>query len=314
MPKALISGLTGQDGSYLAELLLDKGYEVHGIVRRVANKDYCNIEHIIAKLKLHSATLESYASLYNVINEVKPDEFYHLAAQTFVKDSFEDEFSTMAININGTHYVFNAIKEIIPTCKIYYAGSSEMYGNILITPQEEFTPFRPVSPYGISKLAGYYLAQFYNHAFNMFIACGILFNHESPRRGKEFVTRKITEAAKRKEKVALGNLEARRDWGFAGDYVKAMWLMLQQREPEDFVIATGETHSVREFAELAYKLVGLDYKDYVITDSKFYRPNELNVLQGDYTKALTLLDWQPQVRFEELVRMMIEDKQLMERS
>jgi len=315
MKKALITGITGQDGSYLAEFLLSKGYEVHGIIRRVAIEDpehrLSRIRHILDKIVLHPASLESYASIFNVINKVKPNECYHLAAQSFVTYSFEDEFSTINTNINGTHFVLSAIKDRAPHCRFYFAASSEMFGFAKETPQNENTPFHPRSPYGISKVAGFDLTRNYREAYGLFACNGIFFNHESPRRGFEFVTRKITNAVAEiklgfSKELRLGNLEAKRDWGYAEDYVKAMWLMLQQEEPDDYVIATGETHSVKEFVKLAFSRVGLDWQDYVITDERFYRPAEVYELKGDYSKAKKKLRWEPTVSFEELVKMMVE--------
>ena len=317
MKKALITGITGQDGSYLAEYLLEKGYEVHGIVRRVAIEDpehrLWRIKHITDRLILHSASLETYASIFNVVEKVKPNECYHLAAQSFVSYSFEDEFSTINSNINGTHFVLSAIKEKAPKCRFYFAASSEMFGKAEETPQSEKTPFHPRSPYGISKVAGFYLTLNYREAYNLHASSGILFNHESPRRGFEFVTRKITNAvAKIKlglaKELRLGNLETKRDWGYAGDYVKAMWLMLQQDEPDDYVIATGETYSIKEFVDLAFSYANLNWKDYVVIDQRFYRPAEVNILKGDFSKARKKLNWQPSVKFEELVKMMIEEE------
>lgn len=317
MKKALITGITGQDGSYLAEYLLEKGYEVHGIVRRVAIEDpehrLWRIKHITDRLILHSASLETYASIFNVVEKVKPNECYHLAAQSFVSYSFEDEFSTINSNINGTHFVLSAIKEKTPKCRFYFAASSEMFGKAEETPQSEKTPFHPRSPYGISKVAGFYLTLNYREAYNLHASSGILFNHESPRRGFEFVTRKITNAvAKIKlglaKELRLGNLETKRDWGYAGDYVKAMWLMLQQDEPDDYVIATGETYSIKEFVDLAFSYANLNWKDYVVIDQRFYRPAEVNILKGDFSKARKKLNWQPSVKFEELVKMMIEEE------
>ncbi len=315
MKKALITGITGQDGSYLAEFLLNKGYEVHGIVRRVAFED---VEHrmwrlrgIFDRIKFHSASLENYASLFKVIEQTAPDECYHLAAQSFVSYSFEDEFSTINTNLNGTHFVLSALKERAPRCKFYFAGSSEMFGLVEESPQNERTVFHPRSPYGISKVAGFDLTRNYREAYNMFAVSGILFNHESPRRGYEFVTRKISSAAARiklgrDKELRLGNLDARRDWGFAGDYVGAMWAMLQQPEPDDYVVATGETHSVREFVELAFRQVGLNYQDYVKLDETLKRPSEVQLLCGDYAKAKKAFGWEPKVRFEQLVKMMVE--------
>ena len=312
--KALITGITGQDGSYLAELLLSKGYEVHGVVRRVAIEDPIHrlwrLRHILDRLKLHSGSLESYASIFNIVEEVSPDECYHLGAQSFVSYSFEDEFTTIHSNINGTHYLLSAIKRKAPECLFYFAGSSEMFGQAKVTPQDENTPFRPRSPYGISKLAGFELTRNYREAYGLYASSGILFNHESPRRGHEFVTRKITSSAaliklgKLKE-IRLGNLEAKRDWGHARDYVKAMWLMLQQKKPDDYVIATGISHSVRQFLEQAFMLMGLDYKDFLQSDMDFFRPSEINVLCGNASKAKTLLGWQPTVDFAQLVEEMV---------
>ena len=313
--KALITGITGQDGSYLAEFLLEKDYEVHGIVRRVAIEDpehrLWRTRHICHKIILHPASMESYASIFNVVYKLRPDECYHLAAQSFVSYSFEDEFSTINTNINGTHFVLSAIKEKAPECKFYFAGSSEMFGLARETPQNENTPFHPRSPYGISKVAGFDLTRNYREAYNLFACSGILFNHESPRRGFEFVTRKISNAvAKIKlglgKQLRLGNLEAKRDWGFAGDYVKAMWLMLQQEEPDDYVIASGETHSVEEFAESAFSHVGLDYHDHLISDERFFRPAEVHLLKGDYSKGKKILGWEPRVSFEGLIQMMVD--------
>lgn len=313
--RALITGITGQDGSYLAELLLEKDYEVHGIVRRVALEDpehrLWRIKHILDKITLHSASLESYASIFNVVEKVKPDECYHLAAQSFVSYSFEDEFSTINTNINGTHYVLSAIKQKAPKCKFYFAGSSEMFGLTKESPQNENTPFHPRSPYGISKVAGFDLTRNYREAYGLFACNGICFNHESSRRGFEFVSRKIThEVAKIKlglsKELKLGNLEAKRDWGFAGDFVKAMWLMLQQDKPDDYVIATGKTHSVKDFVKLAFDYVGLNWEDFVVIDKIFYRPAEVYELKGDFSKANKQFGWKPEVPFEELVKMMVD--------
>lgn len=315
MKKALITGITGQDGSYLSELLLEMGYEVHGIVRRVALEHpqarMWRIRHILDKLHIHSASMESYASIFNIVSEVKPDECYHLAAQSYVSYSFEDEFSTINTNLNGTHYVLSAIKRQASDCKFYFAGSSEMFGKVEETPQNEKTPFHPRSPYGISKMAGFELTRNYREAYGLFALSGILFNHESPRRGAEFVTRKISSAAAKiklgiEKEIRLGNLEAKRDWGHAKDYVRAMWVMLQQDEPDDYVIATGDSHSVREFLETAFNYVDLDYRDYLVMDEKLYRPSEVNILQGDASKALKKLNWSPTVSFRELVNEMVE--------
>jgi GDPmannose 4,6-dehydratase len=315
MKKVLITGITGQDGSYLSELLLEKGYEVHGIVRRVALEHpqarMWRLRHILDRVHIHSASMESYASLFNIISELKPDECYHLAAQSFVSYSFEDEFSTIDTNLNGTHYVLSAIRRQAPDCKFYFAASSEMFGHVKETPQNEDTPFHPRSPYGISKMAGFELTRNYREAYGLFALSGILFNHESPRRGGEFVTRKISSAAEKiklgiENEVRLGNLEAKRDWGHSRDYVRAMWLMLQQDERDDYVIASGESHSVRDFLEAAFNYVDLDYRDYFIIDDNLYRPSEVNLLQGDASKAREKLGWSPTVSFEELVKEMVE--------
>ncbi|HNU02168.1 MAG: GDP-mannose 4,6-dehydratase [Acidobacteria bacterium] len=314
MKRALITGITGQDGSYLAELLLERGYEVHGIVRRVAMEDpirrFSRIQHLLPQLKLHPASLESFASLFRVSSSVLFDECYHLAAQSFVAESFEDGFSTMNININGTHYLLAALKEANPTCRFYFAGSSEMFGRVREVPQRESTPFHPRSPYGISKSAGYYLTTNYREAYGLFGCNGILFNHESPRRGYEFVTRKITSTiakikAGKVHELRLGNLDARRDWGHAKDYVRAMWQMLQQEQPDDYVVATGESHSVREFCEIAFGMADLDWQEWVKVDPQFCRPAEVEDLRGDPTKAHRILKWQPTYDFKELIREMV---------
>ena len=264
--KALITGITGQDGSYLAELLLSKGYEVHGIVRRLALEDPLHrlwrIRHLLDRITLHAGSMESYASIFNVVEQVLPDECYHLAAQSFVSYSFEDEFSTINTNINGTHFLLSAIKRKAPDCRFYFAASSEAFGKVRETPQDENTPFHPRSPYGISKMAGFELTRNYREAYQLHASSGILFNHESPRRGHEFVTRKITSHAAliklgQEKRIKLGNLDAMRDWGHSREYVQAMWLMLQQEKPDDYVIATGESHSVREFLDRGFSLLEL---------------------------------------------------------
>ena len=314
--RALITGLTGQDGSYLAEHLLDLGYEVHGLVRRVAMEDpqrrFTRIAHLLDKITLHPASLESYPSIFNVISRNQFDECYHLAAQSFVAESFSDGFSTMNTNINGTHYMLAALRELQPKCRFYFAGSSEMFGKVREVPQKETTPFHPRSPYGISKVAGFDLTRNYREAYDMFCASGILFNHESPRRGFEFVTRKITAAVARikagqQKDLRLGNLEARRDWGHAKDYVRAMHLMLQQDAPDDFVVASGGSHTVRQFCELAFGQAGLDYREYVVQDDRFYRPAEVESLIGDASKARTVLGWTPDHDFESLVKDMVSN-------
>lgn len=314
MKKALITGITGQDGSYLAELLLAEGYEVHGVVRRVAfeqpEQRLGRVAHLADRIKLQAGSLESYPSLFQILSRTQFDECYHLAAQSFVAESFADGFSTMNTNLNGTHYVLAALREVQPKCKFYFAGSSEMFGKVRESPQSELTPFHPRSPYGISKVAGYYLTINYREAYKMFCCNGMLFNHESPRRGFEFVTRKITHNVARIKlglatELRLGNLEAKRDWGHAADYVRAMHLMLQQPEPDDYVVATGETHSVREFCEIAFSQVGLDYRDFVSEDPRFYRPAEVEVLVGDPRKAMRKLGWKPTRTFHQIVREMV---------
>lgn len=315
MKKALVTGITGQDGSYLSELLLEKGYEVHGIVRRVAIEHpqarMWRIRHLLDRIKIHSASMESYASIFDIVADVKPDECYHLAAQSFVSYSFEDEFSTINTNLNGTHYVLSAIKRQAPQCRFYFAASSEMFGNTAKSPQNEETPFHPRSAYGISKMAGFELTRNYREAYGLFALSGILFNHESPRRGAEFVTRKITSGAAKiklglEREIRLGNLDAKRDWGHSRDYVKAMWRMLQQEEPEDFVIASGQSHSVKEFLDTAFSCLDLDYRKYLVVDQDLYRPSEVNILQGDASKARRKLGWSPEIRFENLVREMVD--------
>ena len=315
MKRALITGITGQDGSYLAELLLEKGYEVHGIVRRAAIEDQehrmSRIKPILPRLKIHAGSIESFASVFNVVREIKPDECYHLAAQSFVAYSFEDEFSTLMTNINGTHHMISAIHQLVPSCRFYFAASSEMFGNAN-PPQNENTPFRPRSAYGISKLTGYHLIRNYREAYGMFAVNGILFNHESPRRGFEFVTRKISSHVARikhglTQELRLGNLDAKRDWGHSKDYVLAMWSMLQANSPDDFVIGTGEGHSVREFLEIAFGLVGLDYREWVITDPMYYRPTEIFDLVADASKARETLGWKNTYRFKALVKEMVEN-------
>ncbi|MFH2138233.1 MAG: GDP-mannose 4,6-dehydratase [Candidatus Omnitrophota bacterium] len=314
--RAFITGITGQDGSYLAEFLLKKGYEVHGLVRRVALEDpehrLWRLKHILNKIHMHSGSLESYASVFNIIEKVKPDECYHLAAQSFVSYSFEDEFSTINTNINGTLHILSAVKQRMPQCKFYFAASSEMFGLVRETPQDENTPFHPRSPYGISKVAGFDLTRNYRESYGLFGCSGILFNHESPRRGFEFVTRKISRGVVRiklglSKELRLGNLDAKRDWGFAGDYVEAMWMMLQQEKPDDYVISTGETHSVKEFVEAAFSCLKLDWKKYVVEDEQFFRPAEVNLLVGSYEKARKKLGWTPKIKFKELVDIMVKE-------
>ena len=316
MKRALITGITGQDGSYLAELLLEKGYEVHGIVRRVAFEDpehrLWRILHVRDRLHLHAGSLESLPSIYRIFHVVNPDECYHLAAQSFVAYSFEDEFSTLQANINGTHHVLSALRDCSPQCRFYFAGSSEMFGKVRETPQKETTQFHPRSAYGISKVAGYHLTVNYREAYNIKASSGILFNHESPRRGFEFVTRKISSHAARIKlglatELRLGNLDAKRDWGHAKDYVRAMWMMLQYESCEDFVVATGEQHTVREYAETAFSHLGLDYQKYVVVDSQFLRPADVETLLGNPLKAQQKLGWKAEIGFHDLVKEMVEN-------
>jgi len=315
MKRAIITGITGQDGSYLAELLLEKGYEVHGIIRRVAIEDpehrLWRILHIKDHLHLHAASLESLPSIYRVFQTVKPDECYHLAAQSFVTYSFEDEFSTLNANINGTHHVLSAVRDCAPACRFYFAASSEMFGKTAEVPQTERTSFHPRSSYGISKVAGFHLTRNYREAYGIKGSSGILYNHESPRRGFEFVTRKITSHAARiklglAKELRLGNLDAKRDWGHAREYVRAMWLMLQQEECADYVIATGVQHSVREFAQAAFACAGLDYRAYVVIDPQLIRPADVDTLLGDAGLAREKLGWTPGVGFNQLVEEMVD--------
>ncbi len=312
---ALITGISGQDGSYLAEFLIEKGYEVHGLIRRVAleNESFrlWRIKHLLSKITLHSASMESYASIVNIIKSLQPQEVYHLAAQSYVNYSFEDEFSTFNININGTHYVLSAIKETSPKSRFYFAGSSEMFGKAKETPQNEETFFHPRSAYGISKVAGFDLTRNYREAYNIHASSGILFNHESKRRGYEFVTRKIYIAvAKIKlgmiKFIELGNLNAERDWGHAKDYVEAMWLMLQSDKPDDYVVGTGITNSVRNFAKFAFETLDMDYEKYVKINEILFRPSEVKLLKSDSSKIKKNLGWKNKIDFFELVSEMVK--------
>jgi GDPmannose 4,6-dehydratase len=314
MKKALITGITGQDGSYLSEYLLELGYEVHGIVLRKNLEDPSHflwrLNNILDKITLHVGSLESFPSLFSIMQKVMPDECYHLAAQSFVSYSFEDEFSTMNVNINGTHYILSAVYSVCPNCHFYFAGSSEMFGKAEEMPQSETTKFHPRSVYGISKVAGFELTKNYRERYKMFACSGILFNHESPRRGFEYVTRKITfTVAKIKlglaKEIRLGNIDAKRDWGFAGDYIKAMHAMLNQETPEDFVVGTGKVHSVKEFLEIAFGELRLDYQKYLIIDPTYFRPADAVILVADAAKARKKLGWQPSIGFEELICKMI---------
>jgi len=310
-PKALITGITGQDGSYLAELLLEKGYEVHGLVRRSSSFNTWRIDHVRDRLALHYGDLVDQNSLARTLEAIEPDEIYNLAAQSHVKVSFEMPEYTTDVTAIGVLRLLDAVRELGAPARVYQAGSSEMYGLVQETPQTERTPFHPRSPYGISKVFGHWMAVNYREGYGLHVSNGILFNHESERRGENFVTRKITmgvaaiKHGKAKE-IRLGNLDAKRDWGYAKDYVDAMWLMLQQPKPDDYVVASGETHSVRDFLEEAFGCVGLAWKEFVKVDQKYFRPAEVDVLLGDPTKARSVLGWRPRVSFKELVKLMVE--------
>jgi GDPmannose 4,6-dehydratase len=311
MKTALITGITGQDGSYLAELLLEKGYKVCGLIQRLSTPNLSRIEHIINKIELIEGDLTDQSSINNALKESMPDEVYNLAAQSFVATSWNQPVLTGDVTGLGAVRILEGVRHVCPDAHVYQASSSEMFGKVHETPQNENTRFYPRSPYGFAKLYAHWACINYRESYGMDASNGILFNHESPRRGIEFVTRKITDGVARiyhglSKEVRLGKLDAKRDWGFAGDYVKAMWMMMQQKEPDDYVIATGETHSVGEFAELAFKEVDLDWKDYVKVDTKFLRPDEINILQGDTSKARKFLGWKPEVTFEELVKMMVK--------
>jgi GDPmannose 4,6-dehydratase len=309
--RALITGVTGQDGSYLAEFLLERGYEVFGLVRRVSNPNDERISHMDGQMMLLSADLLDEASLVRALQAARPQEVYNLAAQSFVQTSFAEPTLTGDVTALGVTRLLEAVRHVDPTIRFYQASSSEMFGKVCEVPQRETTPFHPRSPYGVAKLYGHWITRNYRESYGMFAASGILFNHESPRRGLEFVTRKITDGAARVKlglasELRLGNLEAKRDWGFAGDYVQAMWRMLQADAPDDYVVATGETHSVREFCELAFGALNLDWQQCVVTDPAFTRPAEVDLLLGDAAKAEEKLGWTPEVSFPELVRMMVE--------
>ncbi len=309
--KALITGVTGQDGSYLADLLLEKGYEVYGMVRRSSMEKFDRIEHIKDRIQIRQADLLDQYSISKIIEEVQPDEVYNLAAMSFVPTSWDQPVLTAEFTAIGVTRMLEAIRAVNPRIRFYQASSSEMFGMVKEIPQTETTPFHPRSPYGVAKVYGHWITVNYRESYGIFGASGILFNHESPRRGIEFVTRKVTYNAARiklglAKELRLGNLEAKRDWGYALDYVEAIWLMLQQDKPDDFVIASGETHSVQELVEIAFSHVGLDYRDFVVLDRKFIRPAEVDLLMGDYGKAKKILGWQPKVHFAELVRMMVD--------
>ena len=311
MPTALITGITGQDGSHLAELLLSKGYRVCGMVRRSSTENFQRIEHLRGRIELFQGDLLDQSSITQVLEQVEPDEVYNLAAMSFVPTSWKQPVLTAEFTAVGVTRILEAIKRTSPKAKFYQASSSEMFGKVLETPQKETTPFYPRSPYGVAKVFGHFITVNYRESFNMFACSGILFNHEGPRRGLEFVTRKISHTLAQiklgmTNELRLGNLQAKRDWGYAGDYVRAMWLMLQQDSPEDFVIGTGETHSVQEFVEIASDHLGLDWKKYVKVDQQFYRPAEVDLLLADSSKAKNVLNWEPEVDFEHLVKMMVD--------
>src|SRR6186713_1556615 len=309
--RAIITGITGQDGSYLADLLLEKGYEVTGIVRRSSSPNLWRIEHLLDRLTLRPADLVDQLSIVRIVQDVRPHELYNLAAMSFVPASWDQPLLTGEFNSQGVTRVLEAIRQVDPGIRIYQASSSEMYGRVREVPQTELTPFYPRSPYGVSKVYGHYITVNYRESYDLFAVSGILFNHESPRRGLEFVTRKVTDGVARiklglSDALSLGNLDAQRDWGFAGDYVRAMWLMLQQSTADDFVIATGESHSVQELIEIAFARVGLDWQKYVRTDPQFLRPAEVDHLIGNPAKAKNVLGWEPKVNFKQLVEMMVD--------
>jgi len=311
MPTALITGITGQDGSYLAEFLLAKGYRVIGMVRRSSTVTFERIQHIQDDIAIVQGDLHDQSSLMVVLEEYQPDEIYNLAAQSFVMTSWSQAVLTGEVTALGVTRLLEAIRSVVPEARFYQASSSEMFGKVVEVPQRETTPFYPRSPYGVAKVYGHWITVNYRESYNMFAVSGILFNHESPRRGLEFVTRKISDGVARiklglAKELRLGNLDARRDWGFAGDYVEAMWLMLQQDKPNNYVVGTAETHSVREFCEIAFGCVGLNYQDYVIQDPHFYRPAEVDLLVSDPSKARKVLGWHQKIGFEELVEMMVE--------
>ena len=309
--RALITGITGQDGSYLAELLLSKGYEVHGVIRRSSSENFERIDHLRDRIKLHQGDLLDQYSLASVLRETRPQEVYNLAAQSFVPTSWNQPVLTGEFTALGVTKMLEAIRHTAPEVRFYQASSSEMFGKVLEVPQREETPFYPRSPYGVAKAYGHFITVNYRESFKLFAVSGILFNHESPRRGLEFVTRKVTHGAARiklglQSELRMGNLDAKRDWGFAGDYVEAMWRMLQADQPDDYVVATNETHTVQELVEVAFARVGLDWKKHVVTDPAFVRPAEVDLLVGDYAKAKAKLGWEPKVRFKQLVEMMVD--------
>jgi len=308
---ALITGITGQDGSYLAEWLLEKGYRVCGMVRRSSTENFQRIEHLRDRIQLLQGDLLDQTSIASVLDQVRPDEVYNLAAMSFVPTSWQKPVLTAEFTAVGVTRVLDALRQVCPRARFYQASSSEMFGKVRETPQSEATPFHPRSPYGVAKVYGHFITVNYRESYNLYACSGILFNHESPRRGLEFVTRKITHGVARIKlglagELRLGNLEAKRDWGYAGDYVRAMWLMLQQNSPDDFVIGTGETHSVEEFVRIAFDHAGLDWRRYVVVDPQFYRPAEVDLLLANPTKARAILGWKPEVSFEQLAKRMVE--------
>ncbi|MEW6731295.1 MAG: GDP-mannose 4,6-dehydratase [Acidobacteriota bacterium] len=309
--RVLITGVTGQDGSYLAEFLLEKGYQVFGMTRRSSTEGFGRIEHILPRITLVQGDLLDQNSLVSALREARPQEIYNLAAQSFVPTSWNQPVLTSEFTALGVTRLLEAIRIVDDQIKFYQASSSEMFGKVRETPQNELTPFYPRSPYGVAKCYGHFITVNYRESYNLFAVSGILFNHESERRGLEFITRKVSDGVARiklgiSKELRIGNLDARRDWGYAGDYVEAMWLMLQQPEPSDFVIASGETHSVRELVEIAFNYIGLDYRDYIVQDERFMRPAEVDLLMGDASRAHKILGWQPRVNFRQLIEMMVE--------
>lgn len=310
--KAFITGITGQDGSYLSELLLEKGYEVHGIIRRSSSFNTGRIDHMFDRLKLHYGDLTDGSSLSTLLHRIVPDEIYNLGAQSHVRVSFDCPEYTSDADAIGTLRLFEAVRSNCPEARVYQASSSELFGKVLEVPQTETTPFYPKSPYGVAKLFAYWTAVNYREAYGMFASNGILFNHESPRRGETFVTRKITKAAAKiylgqQNELLLGNLDAKRDWGYAKEFVEAMWLMLQHEKPDDFIIATGETHTIRDLLDEAFGFLGLDWTKYVLQDTRYYRPAEVDLLQGDASKAERVLGWKPKLKFRELITLMVDE-------
>ena len=308
---AIITGISGQDGSYLAELLLEKKYKVYGVLNPQKKKNLKNLREIKKKLFFKNIDLNNYKKIKDLIRKIKPSEFYHLAAQSFINYKFEDEFFKLNPNINGTHYILSAIKQFSPKTKFYFAASSELFGNVKKSPQNEDTKFNPRSAYGVSKVAGFYLTKNYREAYNIHACSGILYNHESPRRNENFVSRKITKNLSliikgKVKKISLGNINSKRDWGHAKDYVYAMWKMMQLKKPQDFVIGSGKTHTVKDFIKLAFKYANLNYKKYIKIDNKLFRPNDKVILKANFNKAKKILKWKPTITFKSLVKEMVE--------